>query len=120
MLLRFFDVISFGQRYTIATFTYLGFGMILMAITPNLPFSFATDGFGCGGEVECPGDQLCFNGECCSKTGKAEGKKCCKGEWIPESEHCCGDGSHSDCGCCGEGDESFAIIPEVGLPCMTD
>ncbi|MDR2644258.1 MAG: hypothetical protein LBC74_15870, partial [Planctomycetaceae bacterium] len=70
MLSRFFDVISFGHRYSIAIFTYLGLGMILTAITPDLPFSFATDGIGCGGEVACPPGQLCFDGECCSATGK--------------------------------------------------
>ncbi|MDR1922749.1 MAG: hypothetical protein LBQ66_00125 [Planctomycetaceae bacterium] len=113
------EVISFGNRHIIASFTYMGLGMILMAITPGMPFTFATNGIGCGGEASCPPGQSCFDGECCSSEGKADGKKCCDGEWIPEEEECCGDGSHSDCGCCGEGEESFAIINEPGIPCSS-
>jgi hypothetical protein len=120
MLLRFFTIISFGNQYAIAMFAYVGLGMILMAITPDLPFSFAIDGIGCGGEATCPQGQSCYNGECCSSIGQAEGKKCCKGEWIPASERCCGDGSHGNCGCCGEDNDSFAIIPEEGTDCLTE
>ena len=57
----------FGNSFLTATFLYLGLGFVLLAITPELPKSFAqcTDCIeGCGGEEPCDEGLTCVNGEC--------------------------------------------------------
>jgi hypothetical protein len=61
-----FDLISFRGNYFTAIFLYLGLGLFLLGITPDLPSVHATDG--CGGEAVCPAGYICCNGECCLGT----------------------------------------------------
>jgi hypothetical protein len=67
MLYNLYQKLSLGCRLVSATFLYLGFGLILIVITPELPQSFAqcdSCGSGCGGEEGCPDGLVCQNGEC--------------------------------------------------------
>lgn len=75
---------SFGKRYFLASIVYLGLALILAGMEPRLSIALAAG--------SCDGESPCQSGE-----------QCCNGTCIPDTDICCGDGTHGDsasCGCC--------------------
>jgi hypothetical protein len=66
------SLVSFKGNYLIAMFMYLGLGLLLLGIMPDLPPVNATSG--CGGEATCPTGQVCCGGVCCDSC--VEGQCC--------------------------------------------
>jgi len=55
------EILSFGQRYLTVALFYIGFGLLLWANIPDVPFVYAQNG--CGGEESCDDGSQCVNGE---------------------------------------------------------
>jgi hypothetical protein len=63
---KVWDLISFNGSYWTASLTYIGLSLVLFAVTPSDPNSFAQSG--CGGETVCQPGYICCNGNCCLAT----------------------------------------------------
>ena len=86
---KFLKLISFGNRYLVATCLYLGLGLLMVAVLPDRPKAYA--GSGCGGEEPCGTNTECCDGSCCLE----EGMICCGGKTCCDPEDCIDD----KCGC---------------------
>ncbi len=74
MLSFFWKLVSFNNRFLVASLIYLGGGLVLIGMSPNSPNLYAA-GNGCP-EAACPSGTFCCGGTC-----------------VPNAYVCCGDGS---------------------------
>ena len=103
-----FNAISFGERYMVASFIYIGIGLLALSLANPLPFAWAEDE-----PQNEPATCTYIDSEGVEREGCPQGKECCDGEcYDPEEEFCCIELATN-------GTEAFVkgnLIP-VGTPC---
>jgi hypothetical protein len=107
MLKKLLKLFSFGEKYFLASFIYIGLGLVVSnLLPPNKPLQ--ASGSGCP-EVVCP-----------------PGNICCQGNCIPDSYVCCDDGSSGPgttedgktCGYCSDDCSSEECSNPTSYNCM--
>jgi hypothetical protein len=88
VLSRLWSIVSLGRRYLVASVFYVGLGLILGNVMPDVPSARASGG-SCGPENPC-----------------GSGEICCVGTCVPDTYVCCEDGTSgpgATCICCSPG-----------------
>jgi hypothetical protein len=102
MLEKVLFVLSFGERYVVASVTYLGLALVLFSTIHEDKNVYAQNGStGCTHEITVTNEDGTTYQETVS--GCDEGQQCCGTSCIPSTDVCCEDetsGSANSCACC--------------------